>query len=456
MRSTFLSEVELPPLSLEQWEDTKETLHRYCQIVGKVRMELSAFRNHWWHVTLYVTPRGLTTGPIPYSKATFEISFNLLENRLVVTTSEGELFGFAIDNLPVAEFYSRLMGGLDSLEIDVSINTEPFDLDDEHTLASDTYHRSWNRSDVQRYHRVLTWTDQVFKEFAGRFNGKQSPVQLFWHGLDLAVTRFSGRRAPERPDADKVTREAYSHEVISCGFWPGDKNVQEPAFYSPTRPRSRRASQSSRCAQTRRTGPLKEEWRSSGTRRCARVTLRRQPCWSLWRAPTRRERRPRTGTSKTSGHDPGRVEIGETQARLEAFRDWRVRPGYIYFIDAVEDRLARRSPDQQHRDVGTLRNSGGAQQGTVGWQPVPTPSDFPIIFGNQLLVETPLGGTRSTKEHRHERRAPRSWTGSGRGASRSRAQNSPKYLGKEEALTLGASQRRPLFTLLPRREILGN
>jgi len=236
MRSTFLSEVELPPLSLEQWEDTKETLHRYCQIVGKVRMELSAFRNHWWHVTLYVTPRGLTTGPIPYSKGTFEISFNLLENRLVVTTSEGELFGFAIDNLPVAEFYSRLMGGLDSLEIDVSINTEPFDLDDEHTLASDTYHRSWNRSDVQRYHRMLTWTDQVFKEFAGRFNGKQSPVQLFWHGLDLAVTRFSGRRAPERPDADKVTREAYSHEVISCGFWPGDKNVREPAFYSYTAP----------------------------------------------------------------------------------------------------------------------------------------------------------------------------------------------------------------------------
>jgi hypothetical protein len=234
--SSFLSEMELPPLPLQEWEDTKETLHRYCQIVGKIRMELSPHRNHWWHVTLYVTSRGLTTSPIPYSAGTFEISFDLLENRLEVVTSENGQFVFALDDLPVADFYGSLMGGLSSLEIDVSINTEPFDLDDEHTLASDTYHRSWDRFDVQRYHRVLAWTDQVFKEFAGRFNGKQSPVQLFWHGLDLAVTRFSGRRAPERPDADKVTREAYSHEVISCGFWPGDKNVREPAFYSYTAP----------------------------------------------------------------------------------------------------------------------------------------------------------------------------------------------------------------------------
>jgi hypothetical protein len=126
VESTFLAKMELPPLPLEEWGNTKETLHRYAQIVGKIRMELSAFRNHWWNVTLYVTPRGLTTGPIPYSKGTFDISFDLLENRLVVTTSEGELFEFPIDNLPVAEFYSRLMGGLSSLEIDVSINTKPF------------------------------------------------------------------------------------------------------------------------------------------------------------------------------------------------------------------------------------------------------------------------------------------------------------------------------------------
>ncbi|HZY57206.1 MAG TPA: DUF5996 family protein, partial [Rubrobacteraceae bacterium] len=218
------------------WEDTKETLHRYCQIAGKVRMALSAFRNHWWHVTLYVTPRGLTTSPIPYSKGTFEISFNLLENRLVVTTSEGALFEFAIDDLPVAEFYSRLMGGLGSLEIDVSINTKPFDLDDEHTLETNTYHSTCKQSDVRRFHRVLSWVDQVFKEYAGRFNGKQSPVHLYWHSFDLAVARFSGKRAWLSEDVDPVTREAYSHEVISCGFWTGDTNMREPAFYSYTAP----------------------------------------------------------------------------------------------------------------------------------------------------------------------------------------------------------------------------
>ena len=231
-----LSEMKLPPLPLQEWEDTKETLHRYCQIVGKIRMELSPFRNHWWNVTLYVTSRGLTTSPIPYGAGVFEISFDLLENRLEVLTSEEGEFGFALDNLPVADFYGNLMGGLESLGIDVSINTKPFELDDEHTLDETTYHCVCNRSYVRRYHRVLAWVDQVFKEYAGRFNGKQSPVHLYWHSFDLAVTRFSGRRAPEREGADPVTREAYSHEVISCGFWAGDQNVREPAFYSYTAP----------------------------------------------------------------------------------------------------------------------------------------------------------------------------------------------------------------------------
>jgi hypothetical protein len=231
-----LSEMELPPLPLEEWEDTKETLHRYCQIVGKVRMELSPYKNHWWHVTLYVTPRGLTTGPIPYSVGTFDISFDLLESRLVVTTSEGGEFEFALNDLPVAEFYGKLMRGLDSLEIEASIDVKPFDLDDEHTLESNTYHSACVPSYVRRYHHVLSWIDQVFKEFAGRFNGKQSPVHLYWHSFDLAVTRFSGRRAPEMPDADAVTREAYSHEVISFGFWAGDANIREPTFYSYTAP----------------------------------------------------------------------------------------------------------------------------------------------------------------------------------------------------------------------------
>jgi hypothetical protein len=225
----------LPLLPLKEWEDTKETLHRYCQIAGKVRMEYSPYRNHWWHVTLYVTTCGLTTGPIPYGRTTFDISFDLLENRLAVTTGEGA-FSFALDDLPVAEFYRRLFEGLRSLEIDASINPVPFRLDDEHTLDANTYHRICDEGYVRRYHHVLTWVDQVFKEFAGRFNGKTSPVQLYWHSFDLAVTRFSGRRAPVRPGADLVTREAYSHEVISCGFWPGDPSFREPAFYSYTAP----------------------------------------------------------------------------------------------------------------------------------------------------------------------------------------------------------------------------
>jgi hypothetical protein len=226
----------LPPLPLDEWEDTKETLHRYCQVVGKVRMECSPYRNHWWHVTLYVATRGLTTGPIPYGRTTFDISFDLLENRLAVTTGEGGAFSFALDDLPVAEFYRRLFEGLRSLGIDASINTKPFELEDDHPLDANNYHRTCDEEYVRRYHHMLAWVDQVFKEFAGRFNGKSSPVQHYWHSFDLAVTRFSGRRAPERPGADPVTREAYSHEVISFGFWPGDRNVREPAFYSYTAP----------------------------------------------------------------------------------------------------------------------------------------------------------------------------------------------------------------------------
>lgn len=226
----------LPPLPLEEWEDTKETLHRYCQIVGKVRMEYSPYRNHWWHVTLYVTTRGLTTGPIPYGNTTFDISFDLLEHRLVVNTSEGGAFSFTLDDLPVAEFYRRLFEGLGSLGIDASINVKPFDLDDEHTLDANTNNRVCDEGYARRYHHVLAQIDQIFKEFAGRFNGKTSPVQLFWHSFDLAVTRFSDKRVSLQEGTDPVTREAYSHEVISFGFWPGDRNFREPAFYSYTAP----------------------------------------------------------------------------------------------------------------------------------------------------------------------------------------------------------------------------
>jgi hypothetical protein len=223
-------------LPLEEWEETKETLHRYVQVVGKTRLKYSPYRNHWWHVPFYVSARGLTTSPIPYRHTTFEVSFDLLGNRLEVTTGEGGFFAFALDDLPVAGFYHSFFDGLRSLGVDAAINPKPFDLDDEQTLAENTFHCVCDQEYVRRYQRVLSWVDGVFKEFAGRFNGKTSPVQLYWHSFDLAVTRFSGRRAPERPGADRVTREAYSHEVISFGFWPGDRQVREPAFYSYTAP----------------------------------------------------------------------------------------------------------------------------------------------------------------------------------------------------------------------------
>ena len=239
MTKEHLTARALPPLPLDDWEDTKETLHRYCQIAGKLRMGLSPFRNHWWHVTLYVTTRGLSTGPIPYGSygsATFDVSFDLLENKLAVTTSDEGEFSFALDNLPVAEFYRRLFDGLRSLGIDAAINTKPFALDDEYTLDENTFHCVCDREYVRRYHRVLLWVDGAFKEFAGRFAGKTSPVQLYWHSFDLAVTRFSGNQVSLPEGTDPVTREAYSHEVISCGFWPGDPSFREPAFYSYTAP----------------------------------------------------------------------------------------------------------------------------------------------------------------------------------------------------------------------------
>jgi hypothetical protein len=230
------AEQGFPPLPLEEWEESKETLHRFVQVVGKIRLRYAPFMNHWWHVTLYVSPRGLRTSPIPYGNTTFEISFDLLDNRLVVSTSEGAGFTFALDDMPVAEFYRKLVDGLGTLGVHVAINTTPFDLGDGQKLDENVFHCVCDREYVGRFGRVLAQVDQVFKEFAGRFNGKQSPVQLFWHGFDLAVTRFSGRRAPRREGADAVTREAYSHEVISFGFWPGDRNMREPAFYSYTAP----------------------------------------------------------------------------------------------------------------------------------------------------------------------------------------------------------------------------
>jgi hypothetical protein len=227
-----------PPLPYQDWEPTKQTLHRFVQIAGKIRMALTPFRNHWWHVTLHVGTRGITTGPMPYGERDVEIAFDLIDHRLRVTTSDGDERGFALTHpLPCGDFYRALMGALDDLGIQVAIRAEPFDLGDSPAFAHDTVNVSFDADAVTRYWRVLGASQRVLAEFAGRFNGKASPIQLFWHSFDLAYGRYSGRRAPVPEGIDRINAEAYSHEVIAFGFWPGDeRRTPYPAFYSYTAP----------------------------------------------------------------------------------------------------------------------------------------------------------------------------------------------------------------------------
>jgi hypothetical protein len=236
--SATATQGELPELPLTAWEETKETLHRWVQIVGKMRMASSPPRNHWWHVTLYVDGRGLTTRRMRAPDGvSFQIDFDFVDHRLVVRTSRGELESFAlVDGLSVAAFDETLHAMLRGLGIDVTIGETPFGLATTTPFPADRGHASYDRDAVERFWRILDWTDGVFEEFAGWYCGKTSPVHLFWHGLDLAVTRFGGKRAPPRPDVDAVTREAYSHEVVSFGFWSGDEQLREPTYYSYTAP----------------------------------------------------------------------------------------------------------------------------------------------------------------------------------------------------------------------------
>jgi hypothetical protein len=229
---------KLPPLPLEEWEATKRTLHLWSQIVGKVSMGSSAPRNHWWHVPLYLDVRGLTTRRLHATGgATFQIDFDFIDHRLVVRTDRGEVEGFElVDGLSVAAFDRELHALLARLDLDVPILEAPFGVSMTTPFPEDEEHASYDRDAIERFWRILDWTDGVLEEFAGWFAGKTSQVHLFWHSLDLALTRFGGRRAPELPGADRVTREAYSHEVVSFGFWAGDENLGEAAFYSYTAP----------------------------------------------------------------------------------------------------------------------------------------------------------------------------------------------------------------------------
>jgi hypothetical protein len=227
----------LPPLPFSAWRPAKETLHLWTQIVGKIRMALAPPRNHWWHVTLRVSPRGFTTGLIPHKAGAFEVEFDLVDHGVEVRTPGGSARFPLRDGLSVAEFHRELLDHLATFGIRPSILAKPYDVPfSKVPFAKDRRHASYDPDAAARYGAVLRWAAPVLERFAGRFEGKTSPVQLFWHSLDLAVTRFSGRRAPPMPGANKVTQEAYSHEVASFGFWAGDNDTREPSFYGYAAP----------------------------------------------------------------------------------------------------------------------------------------------------------------------------------------------------------------------------
>src|ERR1700676_1874658 len=225
-----------PPLPLSEWADTYATLHMWTQVVGKVRLALSPRVNHWWEVPLYVSARGLTTSPIPYRKGVFEVQFDFIDHRLEVTTSSGETKSIHLEPRTVSDFHAEFLSLLQSLEINVKIWNMPVEIPNPIRFDQDRVHGAYDPQFANAFWRILVTVDAIFKEFRSRFLGKASPVHFFWGSFDLAVTRFSGRRAPERPGADAMTREAYSHEVSSAGFWPGGGDIKGLAFYSYAAP----------------------------------------------------------------------------------------------------------------------------------------------------------------------------------------------------------------------------
>ncbi len=229
---------DLPSLPYASWADTQVTLHMWTQIVGKIRLSLSPLVNHWWNVPLYVTARGLTTSPMPYGSRTLEILFDFIDHKLLIECSDGQMRELALKPQSVAQFYQELMKTLTQLGMPVSIWTMPCEQPPEKTIRfeKDDQHKSYDAEAAQKFWHLLVWVDNALKDFRARFLGKVSPVHFFWGSFDLAVTRFSGRPAPPRDGADFVTREAYSHEVSSAGFWAGGGDIPGPAFYSYASP----------------------------------------------------------------------------------------------------------------------------------------------------------------------------------------------------------------------------
>ena len=225
-----------PELPLAEWKDTLATLHMWTQIVGKIRLKLTPLENHWWNVPLYVTPRGLTTSAMPYDERLFQINFDFIDHLLVIETTDGSTRKFSLRPQSVAEFYQEMMAALVSLKMPVTIWTTPVEVPDRTPFEEDQKHAAYDPEYAQRCWRILVQASRVLTKFRSRFTGKVSPVHFFWGAFDMAVSRFSGRPAPLHPGVPNcgvfVMQEAYSHEVSSCGFWPGGGLVDEPAFYS--------------------------------------------------------------------------------------------------------------------------------------------------------------------------------------------------------------------------------
>lgn len=231
-----MSHADWPELSLAEWEPTYLTLHRWTQIAGKIRMALAPWMNHWWHAPLYVTSEGLTTSTMPYGERALSLTFDFCAHRLVAHSSDNRSGGFPLEPMSVADFYQRVLDLLARLEIEVAIWPVPVEVVDRTPFPEDRHHASYDRAQVERVHRILLSAARVFAVHRGRFLGKASPVHFFWGAFDLAVTRFSGRRNPS-PPPDPVMAEAYSHEVISHGFWPGGDwpiggRLDEAVFYA--------------------------------------------------------------------------------------------------------------------------------------------------------------------------------------------------------------------------------
>jgi hypothetical protein len=227
---------EWPVLEWEQWKDTADTLHLYTQIVGKTRLALTPIQNHWWNVPLYVTARGLSTSAMPIGNGhVLDIEFDFQSHELVWRKSDGESRRLAL-GISVADFFAEFMGMLAAFGIAVKINSTPCEMVNPIRFDRDTLHASYDKDAVARFWRVLIIADTLFKRFSTNFYGKISPVHFFWGSFDLAVSRFNGKKAPPRPGADSIQAEAYSHEVISAGFWPGNGGYGRAAFYAYAAP----------------------------------------------------------------------------------------------------------------------------------------------------------------------------------------------------------------------------